>query len=639
MAQEKYDVFISYSRKDYVDENNNVIPGNVVSTIKERLAAEGISYWFDEEGIYSGQNFVEKIVTNIEASRVFLFLSTANANASPWTCKEIASADEFKKFIIPVRIDRTPYNKKVMFRIADLNYIEYYVNPQKALDDMVDGIKAYLNQLKEEERRKQEEEERKREEERKKREEEEKLRIKLEAERKKQEEAERIQREQEEIATGIEIKCSKLNTEEEKLSLDRKNLIEQIKQIHNQERRQALKDFIESSSPIQKKHAEKIKNLQDLMKSLQNELDACTNEKSVLKKELDKEHGECVSKIAALEQIKAEQLKKDEEIKSLQGQIIALQNDFDTCTKERNTLKEENEKWIFEIDQLEKENAEHKKKDEKIIKFQNHITALTEKYNVKKELLKETEAELTKKENELKSLRNQHTTLAAENKEWVAEVERLEKLYAEQKEKEKRIKDNETKLQNELAQVRKENQTLREDSSKAKEEAQQAWSRVKSLHKVINSKEKRGIDWTSIVLFCSLLAILSNLIVPWFFPIVWPKIAIIGLTTLGFVFFGLCFNEKILLNIRVFCAFASIFAIVLSTILTIYGICGGFEENTTKESQPTTSEIVEKGKNVELTTVKVPIYNKKERKDSIPISDRQDGKNGNGDTSPHLKPN
>ena len=27
----EYDVFISYSRKDYVDENNQVIPGNVIS--------------------------------------------------------------------------------------------------------------------------------------------------------------------------------------------------------------------------------------------------------------------------------------------------------------------------------------------------------------------------------------------------------------------------------------------------------------------------------------------------------------------------------------------------------------------------------------------------------------------------------
>ena len=72
MAEIKYDVFISYSRKDYVDEHEKVIPGNVVSLIMERLTAEGISYWFDKDGVYSGDNFIEKIVANIEASSILI---------------------------------------------------------------------------------------------------------------------------------------------------------------------------------------------------------------------------------------------------------------------------------------------------------------------------------------------------------------------------------------------------------------------------------------------------------------------------------------------------------------------------------------------------------------------------------------
>ena len=61
----QYDVFISYSRKDYVDENQNVIPNNIVSQIKELLSNEGISYWFDEDGVGYGQDFIERIVSNI----------------------------------------------------------------------------------------------------------------------------------------------------------------------------------------------------------------------------------------------------------------------------------------------------------------------------------------------------------------------------------------------------------------------------------------------------------------------------------------------------------------------------------------------------------------------------------------------
>ena len=35
MEQKHYDVFISYSRKDYKDKNDNIIPDNIVSKIKE----------------------------------------------------------------------------------------------------------------------------------------------------------------------------------------------------------------------------------------------------------------------------------------------------------------------------------------------------------------------------------------------------------------------------------------------------------------------------------------------------------------------------------------------------------------------------------------------------------------------------
>lgn len=148
------DVFISYSRKDYVDENDNVIPDNVISKKRKALTDAGITYWFDEEGIYSGDKFTEKIVSSIEASKFFLFISTINARKSPWTSKEIACADEFGKYIIPVRIDKTPYNKKIMLRITDLSYVDYGKNPEKGLQEIITSINAYLVELKELEREK-----------------------------------------------------------------------------------------------------------------------------------------------------------------------------------------------------------------------------------------------------------------------------------------------------------------------------------------------------------------------------------------------------------------------------------------------------------------------------------------------------
>lgn len=241
MEKNKYDVFISYSRSDYIDENSKQpIPGSVVQQVKDRLTAEGITFWFDEEGIFSGENFVEKIVNNIENSRVFLYLSTANANESKWTCKEIASADEYGKPIIPFRIDNSPYNKKVMFRISDLDFIDYYSNAEKGMERLVISIKEHLKRLDEKEAQKKTEETRRQEEQQRK---------KAEAEQRRIAAAEEIRR-----------RCTSLNIEESKLELDRKNLLINVDEIGDKAMEDELKQLIITSSPLRKKYQEEFGN-------------------------------------------------------------------------------------------------------------------------------------------------------------------------------------------------------------------------------------------------------------------------------------------------------------------------------------------------------------------------------------------
>lgn len=140
----KYDVFISYSRKDYIDENDNIIKGNIVSKIKELLSENNISFWFDEEGIYSGDEFASVITKAIRDSQVFLFISSANSNASTWTSNEIATALMYNKPIIPFKTDDTPYNDSVMLRISSLDFIDYK-NPDKAFVKLINSVKQKTN--------------------------------------------------------------------------------------------------------------------------------------------------------------------------------------------------------------------------------------------------------------------------------------------------------------------------------------------------------------------------------------------------------------------------------------------------------------------------------------------------------------
>lgn len=151
----KYDVFISYSCRDYVDESYNVIPGNAIAEIQNVFDENGITYWFDKDGIYSGQEFIEIITGAIAESKMLIFISSKHSNESMWTAGEIFEALDGEKAIIPVKIDNSQYNKKFKLLIRPLDYIDYQENPQNALKDLLRAI----NKVKEDIAQKQREEE------------------------------------------------------------------------------------------------------------------------------------------------------------------------------------------------------------------------------------------------------------------------------------------------------------------------------------------------------------------------------------------------------------------------------------------------------------------------------------------------
>ena len=109
------DVFISYSRKDSA----------IVQEFAKHITAAGFSVWMDIDGIESGDEFKDKIVSAIEESRVFLFFSSEASNVSPWTVKEVNVAVALKKSIIPIRLDESAYNKSILFDLAGLDFISY----------------------------------------------------------------------------------------------------------------------------------------------------------------------------------------------------------------------------------------------------------------------------------------------------------------------------------------------------------------------------------------------------------------------------------------------------------------------------------------------------------------------------------
>lgn len=147
MATNKYDVFISYSRIDYKDSNNEPIPNNVISKIISAFKKNHITYWIDENGIYTGDNFAPKIAEAIKNSSVFVFVSTENSNSSQWTQNEVCVAQQFKKPILPIKCDDSAYATSVIMYLAMLDYCDYKNMPDTAIQQLVDSVKEKLPHL------------------------------------------------------------------------------------------------------------------------------------------------------------------------------------------------------------------------------------------------------------------------------------------------------------------------------------------------------------------------------------------------------------------------------------------------------------------------------------------------------------
>lgn len=130
----KYDVFISYSRKDKA----------IVDEIRQLLDADSITYWLDTEKNRMGSEFMGDIVDAIEKSDLVLFISSVNSNASYNIAKEISIADKFKKTILPVRIDDAPYSSVIEYDLIGVDYIDYSKRSNESLEKLRKSILARL---------------------------------------------------------------------------------------------------------------------------------------------------------------------------------------------------------------------------------------------------------------------------------------------------------------------------------------------------------------------------------------------------------------------------------------------------------------------------------------------------------------
>ena len=121
MEQTKYDVFISYSRKD----------SSTADAICKAMESVGLTYFIDKQGIGGGKEFPSVLADAICDSEIFLFLASENSYESKFTNSEITFAFNEKPHerIIPYIIDKSKLPRHLRFVFSSITWRNLQEHP------------------------------------------------------------------------------------------------------------------------------------------------------------------------------------------------------------------------------------------------------------------------------------------------------------------------------------------------------------------------------------------------------------------------------------------------------------------------------------------------------------------------------
>ncbi len=128
------EVFISYSTVDTTS----------AETVRNVLEKNGLSCWMAPRDIPGGSNYTKEIPIAIRNCKVFVLILSENAQASHWVLKELDSAVNCGKVILPFMLEDCLLNDEFNFLLTGAQRYAAYQKKAEAMETLILRIRSIL---------------------------------------------------------------------------------------------------------------------------------------------------------------------------------------------------------------------------------------------------------------------------------------------------------------------------------------------------------------------------------------------------------------------------------------------------------------------------------------------------------------
>ena len=129
------EVFISYSTIDAAS----------AETLRNVLEKNGLSCWMAPRDIPGGSNYTKEIPIAIRNCKVFVLILSKNAQASHWVLKELDSAVNCGKVILPFMLEDCSLNDEFNFLLTGAQRYSAYQKKAEAIETLIARIRSILD--------------------------------------------------------------------------------------------------------------------------------------------------------------------------------------------------------------------------------------------------------------------------------------------------------------------------------------------------------------------------------------------------------------------------------------------------------------------------------------------------------------